>query len=50
MVHALLLGQPPSQALATAAAVAAISVTGLGGRSALPDRSQLQAFLSRQGS
>jgi sugar/nucleoside kinase (ribokinase family) len=48
MVHALLLGQTPSQALATAAAVAAISVTSLGGRSALPDRSQLQAFLSRQ--
>jgi len=46
LVHALLLGQGPGQALATACAVAAISVTALGGRSALPDRRQLEAFLA----
>ncbi len=48
MVHALLLGQGPGRALATAAALAAISVTGLGGRSALADRRELQDFLDRQ--
>ncbi len=45
MVHALLMGQGPAQALRTAAALAAISVTGLGGRSALADRRELGAFL-----
>ena len=38
LVHAMLLGQGPQEALATASACAAISTTALGGRSALPDR------------
>lgn len=46
LVHALLSGQPPREALATANAVAAISVTGLGGRAALPSRPELEAFLA----
>jgi sugar/nucleoside kinase (ribokinase family) len=46
MVHALLLGQGPAQALATACALAAISTTGLGGRTALPTREALEAFLA----
>jgi ribokinase len=46
LVHALLLGQEPAQALATANAAAAISVTGLGGRAALPPRPALEAFLA----
>ncbi len=45
MVHAVLLGQPPQEALATASALAAISITGLGGRSALPDRAGLEDFI-----
>lgn len=46
LVHALLLGQGPGPALDTACAVAAMSVTGLGGRSALPDSQELAAFLA----
>lgn len=45
MVHAILMGQTAQDALATASALAAISVTGLGGRSALPDRAGLEAFM-----
>ena len=45
MAHAVLLGQGPREALATASALAAISVTGLGGRNALPDRPALEAFI-----
>ncbi len=48
LVHAILLGQEPRQTLATACAVAALSVTGLGGRSALPDRYELERFLAGQ--
>ncbi len=48
MAHAILLGQGPEQALACACALAAISTTGLGGRSALADRAQLEAFLQRR--
>ena len=46
LVHAILLDQDPAQALVTASAVAAISTTGLGGRSALPDRAALEQFLA----
>ena len=46
MVHAVLEGQGPAQALATACALAAISVTALGGRSALADRQELERFLA----
>lgn len=49
LVHAVLMGQDPAQALATAAALAAISVTALGGRSALADRQRLEEFLTRRG-
>ncbi len=48
MAHALLLGQGPAAALATACALAAISTTGLGGRAALPTRAALQAFLAER--
>ncbi|MFZ5584907.1 MAG: carbohydrate kinase family protein [Thermodesulfobacteriota bacterium] len=47
LVHAILLGQGPGEALATANAAAAISVTGLGGRAALPARPELEGFLAR---
>jgi sulfofructose kinase len=50
MVHALLMGQGPRRALATACAVAAMSVTALGGRSALPSRTALESFLAERGS
>ncbi len=46
LVHAVLQGQDPARALATAAALAAISVTALGGRSALADRRRLEEFLA----
>ena len=46
LVHALLLGQGPQDALATACGLAAISVTALGGRGALADRAGLEAFLA----
>ncbi len=46
LVHALLLGLPPQEALAVANAAAAISVTGLGGRAALPTRPELESFLA----
>lgn len=46
LVHAILLGQEPEQALATANACAAMSVTALGGRAALPRHSELEAFLA----
>ncbi|MBU4597979.1 MAG: hypothetical protein KKA46_09220 [Proteobacteria bacterium] len=46
MAHAILEGQGPRQALATACALAAISVTALGGRTALPGRAGLIAFLN----
>jgi ribokinase len=46
LVHAILLAQPPAQALSTACALAAISVTALGGRSALADTEQLEAFVA----
>ena len=48
LVHGVLLDQSPDQALATACALAAISVTDLGGRSALPDLAGLEAFLAAQ--
>ncbi|MEW5914443.1 MAG: PfkB family carbohydrate kinase [Thermodesulfobacteriota bacterium] len=50
LLHAILLGQTPAQALATANALAAISTTALGGRSALADRAGLEAFLAARGS
>lgn len=50
MVHAMLQGQGPRQALATACAVAAISVTKLGGRSALPTKTALESFLAERQS
>lgn len=50
MAHAILEGQGPRQALATACALAAISVTALGGRTALPDRAGLTAFLNHRRS
>lgn len=50
MVHAILQGQGPRQALATACALAAISVTALGGRSALAGRAGLEAFLNEHAS
>ncbi len=50
LVHAILMGEGPRQALATACAVAAISVTDLGGRSALPDRNTLERFLAEHQS
>lgn len=50
LAHAVLEGQGPGQALATACALAAISVTALGGRTALPDREGLAAFLSHHSS
>ncbi|MBU2468430.1 MAG: hypothetical protein KKC78_07270 [Proteobacteria bacterium] len=46
MAHAILEGQGPHQALATACALAAISVTALGGRSALAGRARLEDFLA----
>jgi ribokinase len=46
LVHALLLGQPAKQALATACAVAALSLRDLGGRSALPTREEVQRLLA----
>ncbi|MCB2190224.1 MAG: hypothetical protein KQI62_01580 [Deltaproteobacteria bacterium] len=46
MAHAILEGQGPRQALATACALAAISVTAMGGRTALPTRRELDAFIS----
>jgi sulfofructose kinase len=46
MVHAILGGQGPADALRTASALAAISVTGLGGRSALPDLKGLSSFMA----
>lgn len=46
LVHAALLGQGPAQALATACAVAALSVRGLGGRSALPTRAEVERLLA----
>jgi sulfofructose kinase len=45
MVHAMLAQQGPREALATACAVAAMSVTDLGGRSALPTKNELESFL-----
>lgn len=48
LVHALLLGQDPAQALATASAAAALSVTAMGGRGCLADRAALQDFLARR--
>lgn len=48
LVHAVLGGQGPAQALATACALAAISVTGLGGRAALPDRAGLESFVRQR--
>ena len=50
MAHAILLGQGPEQALAAACALAAISVTALGGRTALPGRAGLEAFLREHAS
>ena len=50
MAHAILEGQGPPQALATACALAAISVTALGGRTALPDRAGLEALLREHAS
>jgi sulfofructose kinase len=50
LVHAVLMGESPDQALATACAAAAISVTALGGRSALPDRPGLERFLAEHRS
>ena len=50
MAHAILEGQGPSQALATACALAAISVTALGGRTALPGRAGLEALLREHAS
>ncbi len=47
MVHAMLMNQDPGQALGTACAVAAMSVTELGGRSALPTMSELESFLAK---
>ncbi len=47
LLHGLLLGQGPAPALATACAAAALSVTGLGGRSALPDRGQVARLAGR---
>ena len=47
LLHAILDGQGPAQALATASAVAAISVTALGGRSSLPDVAELAIFLEQ---
>jgi sugar/nucleoside kinase (ribokinase family) len=47
LVHALLLGQGPAQALATACAAAALSVTALGGRSALPTREETARLAAR---
>jgi sulfofructose kinase len=49
LVHAILLGLEPQRALATASALAAVSVTGLGGRSTLPDREGLRAFMHGHG-
>ncbi|MFH1057282.1 MAG: PfkB family carbohydrate kinase [Pseudomonadota bacterium] len=46
LVHAILEGQGPDEALATANAVAAMSVTGLGGRAVLPTRPELAEFLA----
>ncbi|MCF8063715.1 MAG: hypothetical protein K9K65_04310 [Desulfarculaceae bacterium] len=50
MADAILLGQGPGQTLASACALAAISVTALGGRTALPDRAGLEAFLRQHAS
>lgn len=50
LVHAILMDQHPRQALATACALAAMSVTQLGGRSALPTRDQLESFLAKHKS
>jgi sugar/nucleoside kinase (ribokinase family) len=50
MIHGILKGQEPEQALATACAVAAFSVTELGGRSALPDQAELRDFMEKQSS
>ena len=50
LVHALLQGQGPQKALATASACAAISITALGGRNALPDLETLNQFLITQNS
>lgn len=46
LVHAVLLGQGPQEALATACAAAAMSVTAMGGRNALPTRPELETFLA----
>ncbi|RJX34570.1 MAG: hypothetical protein C4525_06780 [Desulfarculus sp.] len=50
LVHAILLGHDPAKALATANALAAISTTALGGRSALADRAGLEAFMAARRS
>lgn len=50
MVHAMLMQQGPKEALATACAVAAMSVTDLGGRSALPSKNELESFLAKHQS
>lgn len=49
MAHAILLGRGPERALETACALAAISTTRLGGRTALADREGLEEFLRRRG-
>jgi sulfofructose kinase len=50
IVHAMLMNQGPRQALATACAVAAMSVTALGGRNALPTKNELESFLAKNQS
>ncbi len=50
LAHAVLLGQGPRQALATACGLAAISVSALGGRGALAGREELEAFLDARAS
>ena len=50
LIHGILQGEKPEQALETASAVAAISVTELGGRSALPDQAELGLFLENHSS
>ena len=49
LVYAILTGQPPQEALATASALAALSVTGLGGRQNLPNKAGLEAFMRASG-
>ena len=48
LVHAILLGRGPEEALRTACGLAALSVTALGGRGRLATRDELERFLERQ--